>query len=39
MSERTSAANGGITKVTHADYEMTMVLLFFRRVTLITYGE
>jgi hypothetical protein len=39
MSEMTSAANGGITKVTHADYEMTVVLLFFRRVTLITYGE
>jgi hypothetical protein len=39
MSEKTSAANGGITQVTHADYEMTVVLLFYRRVTLITYGE
>jgi hypothetical protein len=39
MSEKTSAANGGIMQVTHADYEMTVVLLFYRRVTLITYGE
>lgn len=39
MSEKASAANGGITNVTHADYEMTVILMFFRRVTLITYGQ
>ena len=39
MSEKTSAAKGGITKVTHTDYEITVVLVFFRRVILITYGE
>ncbi len=39
MSEKASAANGGITKVSHADYEMMVVLMFFRRITLVTYGE
>jgi hypothetical protein len=39
MSEKTAAANGGITNVTHADYEMQVILMFFRRVTLITYGQ
>ena len=39
MSQKTSAANGGIAKVTHADYEMTVILMFFRRVTLVAYGE
>lgn len=39
MSEKASAADGGITNVTHADYEMTVILLFFRQVTLLTYGD
>lgn len=39
MSEKASAADGGITNVTHVDYEMTVFLMFFRRVTLITYGQ
>ena len=39
MSKKTAAANGGIKEVTHADYRMTVVLMFFRRVTLIVYGD
>ena len=39
MSKQAAATNGGITNVTHADYEMTLVLMFFRRVTLVAYGQ
>lgn len=39
MSEKTAAADGGITHVTHADYQMKVFLMFFRQVTLITYGN
>lgn len=39
MSEKASAADGGITNVSHADYRMQVYLMFFRRVTLLTYGD
>jgi len=38
-SEKTAAANAGITKVQHADYSLLVVLWVYRRFTIEVYGD
>ncbi len=38
-SEKTAAANGGITNIKHTDYEMEVILMVFRRFTLEAHGD
>jgi len=38
-SEKTAAANGGITTVRHADYELRVVLWLYRTFTIDVYGD
>lgn len=38
-SQKTAAANGGITSVEHADYELLIVLFVYRRFTSEVYGN
>jgi len=38
-SEKTAAANAGITKIQHADYSLLVVLWLYRRFTIEVYGD
>lgn len=38
-SLQAAAAAGGITEVEHVDYELTVVLFFYRRFTIEVYGN
>jgi hypothetical protein len=38
-SMEAAAGNAGIRDVTHMDYELTTVLMVWRRLTVITYGD
>ena len=38
-SEKAAAANGGITTVRHADYELRAVLWVYRTFTIDVYGD
>jgi hypothetical protein len=39
MSEKAAMQAGGISEPSHADYEVMSVLMIYRRMTLIVYGE
>jgi hypothetical protein len=38
-SEEEAARRGGLEKVSHLDYELTVVMMVYRRFTLIAYGD
>lgn len=39
MSEKQALANGGISSPSHVDYDSLSVLMVYRRLTLVAYGE
>ena len=38
-SIKTAAANGGITKISHVDYQTTCILSLWAKTTVTVYGE
>jgi len=38
-SEKKAAEDGGITNVTYVDYEARVVLMFFRQLKIVAYGD
>ncbi len=39
VSKEEAARNGGLTDVTHMDYQLTSILMFYRRFKLTAYGN